>query len=305
MTQILGFRMSRIVCIFGGNKRRSLTVFCFRILTLHQQGALCFADTRITCLHLKWQISPPRLSSRKLNCWAWCFKLWFHVSEHWRLSELMWLKHQALIVKVETGLFPVFLFISLILYIHIFHVVPAAVKQLKETVSSSIHKLANFDGKSSAKFQGEKRILSRRSQTLMFVAACVSAEVMDAHLQNNQTAEDILASPDQLKSKESLTASTCCFNQIDWITARKLEHSVGGRVIWVGRSFGWDRLYIISFQNAATCEMTRNFQSALIIFKAFSVVTKGSKCWPGHFLLHWPLTQVVVGFLAVGLFLIL
>uniref|UniRef100_UPI0037E958E0 sarcolemma associated protein a isoform X7 n=1 Tax=Semicossyphus pulcher TaxID=241346 RepID=UPI0037E958E0 len=45
-----------------------------------------------------------------------------------------------------------------------------AVKQLKETVSSSIHKLANFD------------------------------EVMDAHLQNNQTAEDdILASPDRLK----------------------------------------------------------------------------------------------------------
>ncbi|KAM8917236.1 sarcolemma associated protein a isoform 7-T8 [Spinachia spinachia] len=46
-----------------------------------------------------------------------------------------------------------------------------AVKQLKETVSSSIHKLANF------------------------------AEVMDAHLQNNQTAEedDILASPDCLK----------------------------------------------------------------------------------------------------------
>ncbi|XP_068560603.1 sarcolemma associated protein a isoform X8 [Cebidichthys violaceus] len=47
-----------------------------------------------------------------------------------------------------------------------------AVKQLKETVSSSIHKLANF------------------------------AEVMDAHLQNNQTTEeddDILASPDRLK----------------------------------------------------------------------------------------------------------
>ncbi|KAM6928464.1 sarcolemma associated protein a isoform 10-T10 [Xenentodon cancila] len=45
-----------------------------------------------------------------------------------------------------------------------------AVKQLKETVSSSIHKLANFD------------------------------EVMDAHLQNNQTAEDdILPSPDRLK----------------------------------------------------------------------------------------------------------
>ncbi|XP_069025666.1 sarcolemma associated protein a isoform X4 [Embiotoca jacksoni] len=45
-----------------------------------------------------------------------------------------------------------------------------AVKQLKETVSSSIHKLANFD------------------------------EVMDAHLQNNQTGEeDILASPDRLK----------------------------------------------------------------------------------------------------------
>ncbi|XP_056293619.1 sarcolemma associated protein a isoform X5 [Pseudoliparis swirei] len=47
------------------------------------------------------------------------------------------------------------------------------VKQLKESVSSSIHQLANF------------------------------AEVMDAHLQNNQTAEeeddDILASPDRLK----------------------------------------------------------------------------------------------------------
>ncbi|XP_030275058.1 sarcolemma associated protein a isoform X13 [Sparus aurata] len=48
-----------------------------------------------------------------------------------------------------------------------------AVKQLKETVSSSIHKLANFD------------------------------EVMDAHLQNNQTAEDdILASPDRLKGNQ-------------------------------------------------------------------------------------------------------
>ncbi|KAK2915473.1 sarcolemma associated protein a isoform X2 [Channa argus] len=47
------------------------------------------------------------------------------------------------------------------------------VKQLKETVSSSIHKLANFD------------------------------EVMDAHLQNNQTAEvDILTSPDRLKGNQ-------------------------------------------------------------------------------------------------------
>ncbi|XP_075880929.1 sarcolemma associated protein a isoform X2 [Nelusetta ayraudi] len=46
------------------------------------------------------------------------------------------------------------------------------VKQLKETVSSSINKLANFD------------------------------EVMDAHLQNNQTAEDILASPDRLKRNQ-------------------------------------------------------------------------------------------------------
>ncbi|KAM9361784.1 sarcolemma associated protein a [Symphorus nematophorus] len=47
------------------------------------------------------------------------------------------------------------------------------VKQLKETVSSSIHKLANFD------------------------------EVMDAHLQNNQTAaDDILASPDRLKGNQ-------------------------------------------------------------------------------------------------------
>ncbi|XP_039467951.1 sarcolemma associated protein a isoform X7 [Oreochromis aureus] len=48
-----------------------------------------------------------------------------------------------------------------------------AVKQLKETVSSSIHKLANFD------------------------------EVMDAHLQNNQTAgDDILTSPDRLKGNQ-------------------------------------------------------------------------------------------------------
>ncbi|XP_055365151.1 sarcolemma associated protein a isoform X6 [Betta splendens] len=48
-----------------------------------------------------------------------------------------------------------------------------AVKQLKETVSSSIHKLANFD------------------------------EVMDAHLQNNQTSEDnILGSPDRLKENQ-------------------------------------------------------------------------------------------------------
>ncbi|XP_026204206.1 sarcolemma associated protein a isoform X5 [Anabas testudineus] len=48
-----------------------------------------------------------------------------------------------------------------------------AVKQLKESVSSSIHKLANFD------------------------------EVMDAHLQNNQTAkDDILTSPDRLKGNQ-------------------------------------------------------------------------------------------------------
>ncbi|XP_006783116.1 sarcolemma associated protein a isoform X6 [Neolamprologus brichardi] len=48
-----------------------------------------------------------------------------------------------------------------------------AVKQLKETVSSSIEKLANFD------------------------------EVMDAHLQNNQTAgDDILTSPDRLKGNQ-------------------------------------------------------------------------------------------------------
>ncbi|XP_013884141.1 sarcolemma associated protein a isoform X2 [Austrofundulus limnaeus] len=47
------------------------------------------------------------------------------------------------------------------------------VKQLKESVSSSINKLANFD------------------------------EVMDAHLQNNQTEEDdILASPDRLKANQ-------------------------------------------------------------------------------------------------------
>ncbi|XP_026204205.1 sarcolemma associated protein a isoform X4 [Anabas testudineus] len=47
------------------------------------------------------------------------------------------------------------------------------VKQLKESVSSSIHKLANFD------------------------------EVMDAHLQNNQTAkDDILTSPDRLKGNQ-------------------------------------------------------------------------------------------------------
>ncbi|XP_037830979.1 sarcolemma associated protein a isoform X7 [Kryptolebias marmoratus] len=48
-----------------------------------------------------------------------------------------------------------------------------AVKQLKESVSSSINKLANFD------------------------------DVMDAHLQNNQTPEDdILASPDRLKANQ-------------------------------------------------------------------------------------------------------
>ncbi|XP_068197745.1 sarcolemma associated protein a isoform X7 [Antennarius striatus] len=58
-----------------------------------------------------------------------------------------------------------------------------AVKQLKETVSSTIHKLANFD------------------------------EVMDAHLQNNQTAEDILARADrnkgnQMDAKESDMSDT-------------------------------------------------------------------------------------------------
>ncbi|XP_078803937.1 sarcolemma associated protein a isoform X6 [Oryzias latipes] len=48
-----------------------------------------------------------------------------------------------------------------------------AVRQLKDTVSSSIHKLANFD------------------------------EVMDAHLQNNQTAGgDTLSSPDRLKGNQ-------------------------------------------------------------------------------------------------------
>uniref|UniRef100_A0A3B3TNW2 Sarcolemmal membrane-associated protein n=1 Tax=Poecilia latipinna TaxID=48699 RepID=A0A3B3TNW2_9TELE len=48
-----------------------------------------------------------------------------------------------------------------------------AVKQLKENVCSSIHKLANFD------------------------------EVMDAHLQNNQAPEDdLLASPDRLKGNQ-------------------------------------------------------------------------------------------------------
>ncbi|KAG7493215.1 sarcolemmal membrane-associated protein isoform X7 [Solea senegalensis] len=48
-----------------------------------------------------------------------------------------------------------------------------AVKQLKESVSSSIHKLTNF------------------------------GEVLDAHLQNNQTAEDdILTSPDPLKGNQ-------------------------------------------------------------------------------------------------------
>lgn len=35
------------------------------------------------------------------------------------------------------------------------------------------------------------------------VYTCVFVEVMDAHLQNNQTAEDdILASPDRLKGRE-------------------------------------------------------------------------------------------------------
>lgn len=86
------------------------------------------------------------------------------------------------------------------LHIHIFHVVPAAVKQLKETVSSSIHKLANFDGKSPTK-SWNKKILSWKPDVDVFLL-CVSVEVMDAHLQNNQTAEDILASPDRLKSKD-------------------------------------------------------------------------------------------------------
>ncbi|XP_055725945.1 sarcolemma associated protein a isoform X4 [Salvelinus fontinalis] len=52
-----------------------------------------------------------------------------------------------------------------------------AVKQLKEAVGSSLHKLANFD------------------------------EVIDAHLQNNQTAEgDSLTSPDRLKVENLLDA---------------------------------------------------------------------------------------------------
>eukprot|EP00063_Salmo_salar_P049048 XP_014023883.1 PREDICTED: sarcolemmal membrane-associated protein isoform X1 [Salmo salar] len=54
---------------------------------------------------------------------------------------------------------------------------PEAVKQLKEAVGSSLHKLANFD------------------------------EVIDAHLQNNQTAEgDSLTSPDRLKVENLLDA---------------------------------------------------------------------------------------------------
>ncbi|XP_059185469.1 sarcolemma associated protein a isoform X5 [Centropristis striata] len=53
-----------------------------------------------------------------------------------------------------------------------------AVKQLKETVSSSIHKLANFD------------------------------EVMDAHLQNNQTEEDDIPKGNQMDAKESDMSDT-------------------------------------------------------------------------------------------------
>ncbi|XP_059185466.1 sarcolemma associated protein a isoform X2 [Centropristis striata] len=52
------------------------------------------------------------------------------------------------------------------------------VKQLKETVSSSIHKLANFD------------------------------EVMDAHLQNNQTEEDDIPKGNQMDAKESDMSDT-------------------------------------------------------------------------------------------------
>lgn len=86
---------------------------------------------------------------------------------------------------------------------------PAAVKQLKETVSSSIHKLANFDGKSSNKLQVKSTSSVVRGLGLglnfspyVYVCMCAFVEVMDAHLQNNQTAaDDILASPDRLKGR--------------------------------------------------------------------------------------------------------
>lgn len=120
---------------------------------------------------------------------------------------MTWIKHHGLIFKAET--FFVLEYVHLCIYIHIhiyiFPIVLAAVKQLKETVSSSIHKLANFDGKSSVKFWKKDSIIISGGQTLMFAALCVSLEVMDAHLQNNQTAEDILDSPDRLKSKDSNT----------------------------------------------------------------------------------------------------
>lgn len=83
-----------------------------------------------------------------------------------------------------------------------FHFVLTAVKQLKETVSSSIHKLANFDGKCLGKVL---KGIPFCGQTLMLVCLDVSVEVMDAHLQNNQMAEDILDSPDQLKSNAQMT----------------------------------------------------------------------------------------------------
>lgn len=47
----------------------------------------------------------------------------------------------------------------------------AAVKQLKETVSSSIHKLANFDGKSSPRLRQISLLIW--SRPLIFICACV------------------------------------------------------------------------------------------------------------------------------------
>lgn len=56
---------------------------------------------------------------------------------------------------------------------------------------------------------------------------------MDAHLQNNQTAEDILASPDRLKSKEqTLTVDT-----LSEFTESPCIDAVERKVIILGKKY--------------------------------------------------------------------
>lgn len=62
----------------------------------------------------------------------------------------------------------------------------------------------------------------------------VSVEVMDAHLQNNQTAEDILASPDRLKSKEQISQTVYTLSEF---TESPCIAAVERKVIILGKNY--------------------------------------------------------------------